>query len=184
MWLQLTPGLMCLMTVLSSTKTKCVVTISQQNLHLGITSSKTSYHCTCGWCIHKGMNLVLEVKFPLRSSTAIICINWGAEDFKRVNTIHKVLLDIGILHPCQYSFNTDAKKTYSPPVLILGEKRNEYPSEGHSFVLIYINYMTMLTKSSMTLFADYTTLYIEIDNKNDTSKILNDDLENIQQWAD
>ena len=42
----------------------------------------------------------------------------------------------------------------------------------------------MLTRSSMKLFSDDTTLYIEIENQNDTSAILNDDLENIQQWAD
>ena len=42
----------------------------------------------------------------------------------------------------------------------------------------------MITRSSMNLFADDTTLSIEIDNQNDTSAILNDDLENIQQWAD
>ena len=39
----------------------------------------------------------------------------------------------------------------------------------------------MLTRSSMKLFADDTTLYIEIDNQNDTFAILNDDLKNIQQ---
>ena len=33
----------------------------------------------------------------------------------------------------------------------------------------------MLTRSSMKLFADDTTLYIEIDNQNDTSELLNDD---------
>ena len=36
----------------------------------------------------------------------------------------------------------------------------------------------------MTLFAGNTTVYIEIDNHNDTSEILNDDLENIREWAD
>ena len=39
----------------------------------------------------------------------------------------------------------------------------------------------MLTRSSMKLFVDHITLYIEIDNHNDTSEILNDDLENSQQ---
>ena len=42
----------------------------------------------------------------------------------------------------------------------------------------------MLTRSSMKLLADDITLYIDIDNQNDTSELLNDDLENIQQWAD
>ena len=42
----------------------------------------------------------------------------------------------------------------------------------------------MLTRSYMTLFAGNTTVYIEIDNHNDTSEILNDDLENIREWAD
>ena len=42
----------------------------------------------------------------------------------------------------------------------------------------------MLTRSNVKLFADDTTLYIEIDNENHTSEILNDDLENIPQWAD
>ena len=39
----------------------------------------------------------------------------------------------------------------------------------------------MLTRSYMTLFAVDN---IEIDNHKDTSEILNDDLENIQEWAD
>ena len=40
----------------------------------------------------------------------------------------------------------------------------------------------MLT--SMKLVDDAATLYIEIDNPNDTPATLNDVLENIQQWAD
>ena len=42
----------------------------------------------------------------------------------------------------------------------------------------------MLTRISMKLFADDTTLYFEIYNQNNKSIILNNDLENIQHWAD
>ena len=51
---------------------------------------------------------------------------------------------------------------------------------GPLLFLIYINYITMFTRSNMKLFDDDTTVCIEIDNQNDTSGILNDDLENIQ----
>ena len=36
----------------------------------------------------------------------------------------------------------------------------------------------------MKLFADDTSLYIEFDNANSASEALNEDLINIQQWAD
>ena len=36
----------------------------------------------------------------------------------------------------------------------------------------------------MKFFADDSSLYIEVDNANSASETLNDDLINIQQWAD
>ena len=41
-----------------------------------------------------------------------------------------------------------------------------------------------MTGSNMKLFADNTTLYIEFDNPDEATEIINEDLENIQQWAD
>ena len=55
---------------------------------------------------------------------------------------------------------------------------------GPLLFLTYINDIAMFTRSSMILFADNAILYVEIDNQNGTSAILNDDLGNLQQWAD
>ena len=55
---------------------------------------------------------------------------------------------------------------------------------GPLLFLIYIDDLTRVTQSKMKLFADDTSLYIEVEDPNVATETLNEDLSNIQSWAD
>ena len=55
---------------------------------------------------------------------------------------------------------------------------------GQFLFLVYINDLTLITQMKMKLFTDDTSLYREFDNANSASEGLNDNLINIQQWAE
>ena len=50
--------------------------------------------------------------------------------------------------------------------------------------LIYINDLANITNCNINFFADDTSLYIEFDDNHFAAEMLNNDLQNIQSWAD
>ena len=55
---------------------------------------------------------------------------------------------------------------------------------GPLLFLIYMNDITSITHCNIKLFADDTSLYIEFDNNDDATDLLDHDLQNMQNWAD
>jgi hypothetical protein len=55
---------------------------------------------------------------------------------------------------------------------------------GPLLFLLFINDLThVVNNCNILLFADDTCLFIEVDNREETAQMLNEDLENIQNWA-
>ena len=49
--------------------------------------------------------------------------------------------------------------------------------------LIYINDLTKVVNCNLKLFADDTCLYVTVDDPASSATVLNDNLNNVQQWA-
>ena len=54
---------------------------------------------------------------------------------------------------------------------------------GPLLFLIYINDLADIVNSNIRLFADDTTVFVYVDNPNESAKILNNDLARMHQWA-
>ena len=55
---------------------------------------------------------------------------------------------------------------------------------GLLLFLLYINDTVVNIKANVILFADDTSLYLIVEDPNETATILNNDLETIHKWAD